>query len=78
MIDKYLLDRAAGAPAVAGNRLNYANPEESDHKSLAWRGGIQDGMRLGRQLYGTSQDNVLFRPEEFGLDLPEDYYPAQP
>lgn len=75
LIDEYLLQRAAGARAVAGTRLNYANPGESDQKSQAWIKGIKDGKWLGRQFYGTAKDNVPFRPKEFGIELPDDYYP---
>lgn len=77
LIDEYLSQRAGGAPAVAGTRLNYANPGMSDEKSQAWIKGIKDGKWLGRQFYGTAKDNVPFLPEVFGIELPDDYYPDQ-
>lgn len=78
VIDEYLLQRAAGAPPAAGDDLNYANPDLVDAKSRAWVDNELHGKWLGKHHHGTTKENRPFLPGEFGINLPEDYYPAEP
>ncbi len=59
LIDEYLLQRAAGARAVAGTRLNYANPGESDQKSQAWIRVLKTESGLGDN--STARQKTTFR-----------------
>ncbi len=77
MVDDYLAQRAAGAPSVVGDNLNYANPKVSDASNLVWIYKL-DGPKLGQHWHGTVDELRKFRPGEFGINLPKDYYPSVP
>ena len=77
MVDDYLVQRAAGAPSVVGDNLNYANPKVSDATNLIWIYKL-DGPKLGQHWHGTVGELRKFRPGEFGINLPKDYYPSEP
>ena len=73
MVDGYLAQRAAGLPSSIGSHLNYANPNYSDARNLAWINALE-GPVLGRgdaiHRHGTVPELQRFRPEAFAIALP--------
>ncbi len=74
LVDAYLAERAAGRGSSVGSHLNYANPQYSDAKNLAWINAL-DGPRLGRgnaiHHHGTVPELQRHRPGHFLVDLPD-------
>lgn len=84
LVDSYLAERAAGRPSSIGTNLNYANPNYSDARNLAWINALE-GPVLGRgdaiHRHGTTPELERYRPEPFAIGLPGGapaQVPAQP
>lgn len=69
LVDSYLPERAAGAPSMVGDHLNYANREQSDAVNHRWIDKL-DGPKLGAHRHGTTTDLQKYRPGEYGINLP--------
>ncbi|WP_181168089.1 hypothetical protein [Mesorhizobium sp. B2-4-19] len=76
LVDEYLVMRAAGAPSVVEDHLNYGDPKTSSPKNRVWLEAL-DGPILGRHHHGTEPAFQKYRPGEFSINLPEDYYPTE-
>ncbi len=69
LVDGYLPERAAGAPSMVGDHLNYANRAQSDAVNFGWIDKL-DGPKLGAHRHGTTANLQRFRPGEYGINLP--------
>jgi hypothetical protein len=73
MVDEYLVERAKGRPSIVDDNLNYANPHHSSKKNLIWIYKL-DGPKFGDHWHGTVDDWEKYKPGEFGIRLPSEYY----
>jgi LysM repeat protein len=75
LVDSYLAERAGGRASSVGDHLNYANPNFSDARNLAWINAL-DGPVLGRgnavHHHGTVPELDRHRPGDFPVTLPGD------
>ncbi|UYY57198.1 LysM peptidoglycan-binding domain-containing protein [Sphingomonas sp. S2-65] len=73
VVDAYLAERAGGRASSVGTHLNYANPNYSDKKNLAWINAL-DGPVFGHgksiHRHGTTAGLQRRRPAPFTLVLP--------
>lgn len=74
MVDEYLIQRAASTPSIVDDNLNYANPNHSSKKNLVWIYKL-DGPKFGEHRHGTVDELRKYKPGEFGINLPKEYYP---
>ena len=73
MADEYLLQRANGASSIVDDNLNYANPKYSSKVNLVWISKL-DGPKFGDHWHGTVEELRKYRPGQFGIRLPSEYY----
>lgn len=73
LVDRYLMERAGGAPSAVGDHLNYANRKYSTPNNYGWIDRLE-GPSYGRgnsiHKHGTTADLQRFRPGEYGIGLP--------
>lgn len=74
LVERYLPERASGAPSSIGDHLNYANRAGSTPNNFDWIDKLQ-GPKFGGHRHGTTADLERFRPGDFGVSLPKETVP---
>jgi hypothetical protein len=75
-VDRYLAERANGAPSIIGTNLNYANPvpgRGTTANNMPWVRRLQGPtLGIGRAIHvhGTAPENQRFRPGPYSIVLP--------
>ena len=73
LVDDYLRQREQGVGSSVGDNLNYANPNYSDRRNLAWINkldGPQYGSGKSVHRHGTTAGLERYRPGAFQVDAP--------
>jgi len=75
-VDEYLRRRASGGLSSVGDDISYGNPKYASKSALKWLSPLR--VKRGQHFHGTPPEWQKYRPGKFSINLPEDYYIANP